>query len=164
MYELRQIQHGTKPVTSTDHRGNIDNFFAKRLVVRDEATALGKENIPANVDDVEEHRPDTIVVEIQGLSDQRRVSNALGTNFRQRLENIIRGSISTVTRNHTPRPTPSPQRTISHSPAPTPRREATPSQALLPESPLVTAERSRSNSADNLSISSSGLSVGEYQC
>lgn len=175
MHELRQIQQGERPVTGTDSRDNINSFFAKRLDAQ--AAAQGKENVPVNVDDVEEHRPDTVVVEIQGLVDQHRVSNVLTTNFRRRLENIIRGSISTVTRNNSPRPspqssarpTPSPQNSERQSPVPAPRSSTTPpisgSQSPVPQPRLRNTaipqhvadvtDRSRSNSLASTNSSSS---------
>ncbi|XP_071171404.1 uncharacterized protein [Mytilus edulis] len=175
MHELRQIQQGERPVTGTDSRDNINSFFAKRLDAQ--AAAQGKENVPVNVDDVEEHRPDTVVVEIQGLVDQHRVSNVLTTNFRRRLENIIRGSISTVTRNNSPRPspqssarpTPSPQNSERQSPVPAPRSSTTSpisgSQSPVPQPRLRNTaipqhvadvtDRSRSNSLASTNSSSS---------
>ena len=62
MFELRRIQHGERPVTGQNHRDNIANFMAKH--VQEPAGANGKENIPANVDAVEEHRPEAVVVEV----------------------------------------------------------------------------------------------------
>lgn len=172
MYELRQIQHGERPVTGTDSRDNINSFFAKRLDAQ--AAAQGKENVPVNVDDVEEHRPDTVVVEIQGLVEQHRVSNVLTTNFRRRLENIIRGSISSVTRNNSPRPSPqsstrpspSPQNSERQSPVPAPRSSATSptpgSQSPVPQPrlrntaiPQHVEDRSRSNSLASTNSNSS---------
>ena len=169
MHELRQLQHGERPVTGRDSRDNINSFFAKRLEAR--AATGGKENVPVNVDNVEEHRPDTVVVEIQGLVEQHRVSNVLTTNFRRQLENIIRGSISSVTRNHSPRPSPassarpspSPQNSERQSPVPVPRSQNVERQSPVPApQPRSTAilqhlnERSRSNSvaSTNSTVSS----------
>ncbi|XP_052099826.1 uncharacterized protein LOC127734153 isoform X2 [Mytilus californianus] len=172
MNELRQIQHGERPVTGTDSRDNINSFFAKRLDAQ--AAAQGKENVPVNVDDVEEHRPDTVVVEIQGLVEQHRVSNVLTTNFRRRLENIIRGSISSVTRNNSPRPSPqssarpspTPQNSERQSPVPAPRSSTTTptsgSQSPVPQPrlrntaiPQHVEDRSRSNSLASTNSNSS---------
>lgn len=116
MYELRQIQFGERPVSSTEHKSTIDNFFAKHLQVHEAKLESGKENIPANVENVDEIRPETVVVEIQGLVEQQRVSNVLGTAFRRRLENIIRGTISNVSR--TPRPSPQPSTPRGNTPQP----------------------------------------------
>lgn len=116
MYELRQIQFGERPVSSTEHKSKIDNFFAKHLQVHEAKLESGKENIPANVENVDEIRPETVVVEIQGLVEQQRVSNVLGTAFRRRLENIIRGTISNVSR--TPRPSPQPRTPRGNTPQP----------------------------------------------
>ncbi|XP_067656830.1 uncharacterized protein [Haliotis asinina] len=112
MYELRQIKHGERPVTGQNRRENINQFFAKHLEAP--AGSEGKENVPANVDTVEEHRPESVVVEVEGLFEQRRVSSVLqSTAFRRSLERIIRGSIATASSR--PQPTPprstTPQRT-----------------------------------------------------
>ncbi|XP_060073023.1 uncharacterized protein LOC132552849 [Ylistrum balloti] len=158
LYELRNLQHGAKPVTSQGHKDSINKFFEKKQSAQEQAASHGKENVPINEDNVEEHRPETIVVEIQGLVEQQRVSTSLGTNFRRHLENIIRGSISAVARNHTPRPSSSRQPSSSPSPAPSPREEATPQPVPAPPvvpvtSPLVTAastiDRSRSNTVSS---------------
>ncbi|XP_071089724.1 uncharacterized protein [Haliotis cracherodii] len=107
MYELRQIQHGERPVTGQNRRENINQFFTKHLEAP--AGSEGKENVPANVDAVEEHRPESVVVEVEGLYEQRRVSSVLqSTAFRRSLERIIRGSITTASQR--------PQATPSHLP------------------------------------------------
>ena len=156
MQELQQITHADRPVTGTESRDNINSFFAKRLDAQ--AAAEGKENVPVNVDNVEEHRPDTVVVEIQGLVEQQRVSSTLSTNFRCRLENIIRGSLSSVTRNHSqrqsPQPSsPSPQNSQSQSPVVTPqtgnsveRQSPAPAPRLRNSADLQNLTQRRSNS------------------
>ncbi|OWF40190.1 uncharacterized protein LOC110464106 [Mizuhopecten yessoensis] len=168
LYELRNLQHGAKPVTSQGHKEMINKFFRKKQTAQEQAASHGKENVPVNEDNVEEHRPETIVVEIQGLVEQQRVSTSLGTNFRRHLENIIRGSISTVARNHTPRSFSSRQSSSSPSPAPSPREEATPQPEQVPQvvpvpSPLVTAptsvDRSRSNTLSSNNSSSTHSST-----
>ncbi|KAJ8316880.1 hypothetical protein KUTeg_004784 [Tegillarca granosa] len=156
MYELRQIQLGERPVTKTNHKDKIDSFFSKRLEAR--AASQGKENVPVNVDNVEEHRPDRIVVEIQGLVQQQRVSNVLSTQFRRHLENIIRGSISTVTRN-SPRPsqTPSPRASPTPRPTPAPRRSVR-QEPGAPVPGVDFTQRSRSNSDSSIRSSLSNNS------
>lgn len=62
MYELRNIKLGSRPVTGQNYRDNIQQFMKKHLTVPNEAS--GKENVPANVDSVEEHRPNAVVVEV----------------------------------------------------------------------------------------------------
>ncbi|KAK3590185.1 hypothetical protein CHS0354_041241 [Potamilus streckersoni] len=97
LFELRRLQHGDKPVTGQNHRENIGEFLHKQLEARANAEATGKENVPLNSPNVEEHRPEAIVIEIQGLSQQQRVSSILQTaQFRRHLENIIRGSLPTT--------------------------------------------------------------------
>ncbi|KAK7494703.1 hypothetical protein BaRGS_00014101 [Batillaria attramentaria] len=109
MFELRRISHGERPVTGQNNRENIASFMAKHLQEPSGADS-GKENVPANVDAVEEHRPEAVVVEVQGVFEQRRVSSMLQTqSFRRHLENIIRGSIASARR-------PAPLRTRASEP------------------------------------------------
>ena len=95
--ELLQIQHDNRPVTGQTNRENIGQFLNKAFQVRENvqaAQATGKENVPLNTPNVEEHRPEAVIVEIEGLSQQQRVSSVLQTAaFRRHLENIIRGNI-----------------------------------------------------------------------
>lgn len=152
--ELQQIQNNNRPVTGQEHRNNINQFMKKNIEIRENVTAAqasGKENVPFNTSNVEEHRPEAVVIEIQGLSQQQRVSNTLQTAaFRRHLEGIIRGSIRTVAQNHSPvssnRPTP--------SPANTPVREQTPVTEPTP----VVAER-RDSVSSHSTTSSSSVSV-----
>lgn len=119
--ELQQIQNENRPVTGQASRSNIGQFLAKNVELRETVNASGKENVPLNSANVEEHRPEAVVIEIQGLSQQHRVSNVLQTNaFRRHLENIIRGSMRTVSQNHSPasshQPSPSPVSTPAREP------------------------------------------------
>lgn len=129
MNELRQIQCDNRPVTGQPNRDNIGHFLAKNLQVRETAQAAqasGKENVPLNTPNVEEHRPEAVVVEIEGLSQQQRVSSVLQTAaFRRHLENIIRGSISSVSRNRSP--------VVSQRPSP--GREQTSTTVVPPRAP-----------------------------
>ena len=131
MQELQQIQNENRPVTGSQHGQQINQFFSKNLEVRQNAHAAqasGKENVPINSPNVEEHRPEAVVVEIQGLSQQQRVSNVLQTAaFRRHLENIIRGSISSVSRTRSPAPS-----SISQSPASSHQPSPSPAQRLSP--------------------------------
>lgn len=121
--ELRQIQNDSRPVTGQEHRQNINQFLAKNLAVRENvhaAHASGKENVPLNSADVEVHRPEAVVIEIQGVSQQQRVSSMLQTAaFRRTLENLIRGSIRSVSQSNSP----ASSHRASPSPANTPARE-----------------------------------------
>ncbi|CAH1784023.1 unnamed protein product [Owenia fusiformis] len=82
MFELRQIQHGERPVTGKDSRQQLDDFFG-----RTQEGAAGPTP--------EESRPESVTIEVQGLVQRRRVSSMLQSiNFRRRLENTIRGNIS----------------------------------------------------------------------
>lgn len=136
MFELRRIQHGERPVTGQNNRENIASFMAKHLQ-EPAGASTHKANIPANVDAVEEHRPEAVVVEVQGVFEQQRVSSVLGTqNFRRQLENIIRGSIVAANR---PRP---PRQRATDTPRP-----STPVQREL----AVPDSRSRSSSVSGSS-------------
>ncbi|ESO97035.1 hypothetical protein LOTGIDRAFT_231775 [Lottia gigantea] len=113
MYELRRIQHGDRPVTGQGRKEQVDQFFAKRI-----QASASAENVPSNVDNVEEHRPEAVVVEVQGLYEQHRVSQMLQSQqFRRQLENIIRGNITTAPR---------------QQPVPQPRRRAQPRDSAPP--------------------------------
>lgn len=101
--ELRQIQCNSRPVTGQSNRDNISHFLTKTFQARESAQAAqatGKENVPLNTPNVQEHRPEAVIVEIEGLSQQQRVSSVLQTAaFRRHLENIIRGNIGVSRRN-----------------------------------------------------------------
>lgn len=56
MYELKRLQHGEKPVTSSESRDKVGNFLGRRLQRLEAAHAGGV----ANIDDVEEHRPQQV--------------------------------------------------------------------------------------------------------
>lgn len=138
MFELRRIRHGERPVTGQNNRENIANFMSKHLQEPAGASS-GKTNIPANVDAVEEHRPEAILVEVQGVIEQRRVSSMLQTqSFRRHLENIIRGSIAAASRPRLPLPRSDIARP-STLVAPSPREEASAGED-------VQSDRSRSSS------------------
>ena len=88
------------------------------------ANAESSHNAPSNVDDVEEHRPESVVVEVTGLLQQQRVSSILGSaRFRRQLENVIRGSLSVQ------QSAPRPQRPV-----------VPPSGSIPPPPPLPTAQ------------------------
>ncbi|XP_055874333.1 uncharacterized protein LOC106076478 [Biomphalaria glabrata] len=92
MFELRRIEHGERPVTGQNHRENLQHFFEKNLEPAADR-GVGKSNI-SNHDDIETHRPEAVVVEVQGIIERRPVSSILESPaFRRQLENIIRGSI-----------------------------------------------------------------------
>ncbi|XP_052773248.1 uncharacterized protein LOC128212045 [Mya arenaria] len=154
--ELREIQNNNRPVTGQDNRNNINQFMRKNAEVRETVQAAGKDNVPLNSRNVEEHRPDAVVIEIQGVSQQQRVSSMLQTaGFRRNLENIIRGSIRSVSQNH--RPTP--------SPILTPRAQTPIQDTVSPRPPAVEQQRrdsvsSRVTTASSSSASSRASSIG----
>lgn len=94
MFELRTLRHGVRPVTGHGHRQTLEDFMNK-LAKSQEKPQENKQNVPSNRDDVEEHRPDAVVVEVQGLFQERRVSSLLqSAEFRRQLEGIICNSVS----------------------------------------------------------------------
>lgn len=93
MYELRHIQHGERPVTGQGHRDNLHQFMLKN--------SQGQHNVTANRDLVEEHRPEAVVVEVQGIIERRPVSSVLqSAAFRRQLENVIRGGLNNARQIH----------------------------------------------------------------
>ncbi|GFO38062.1 mediator of RNA polymerase ii transcription subunit 24 [Plakobranchus ocellatus] len=94
MFELRHLQHGDRPVTGQGHRDSLHQFMLKHC---DGQRLNGS---PANVDAVEEHRPEAVVVEVQGMIESRPVSSVLQSPaFRRQLENVIRGGLVNARRN-----------------------------------------------------------------
>ncbi|KAH3786559.1 uncharacterized protein LOC127843164 [Dreissena polymorpha] len=158
--ELLQIQNNTRPVTGQASRNNIGQFMAKNIEVREIADASGKENVPLNSRNVEEHRPDAVVIEISNISQQQRVSSVLqAAGFRRQLENIIRGSIRNVSQS----------RSQSGSHRATPSPSSTPVRAQTPvgDSPLIAPlqslpERRDSVSSQVTSATSSSTSLREF--
>ena len=128
--EIKKLKYAQKPVTSQGNKENIDHFFGKIVRAQEQAASYashGQENVPLNTDEVEEHRPERVVVEIEGLVQQRRVSDVLGTTFRRQLENVIRGTITRATTRNSPAPSRhagsgSPNISNSTRPVPAPRR------------------------------------------
>ncbi|KAH3786544.1 hypothetical protein DPMN_164651 [Dreissena polymorpha] len=82
--EQLQIQNNTRPVT-------------KNIEVHEIADASGKENVPLNSRNVEEHRPDAVVIEINNISQQQRMSSAASGSNRT-----------------TPSPSSTPKRVLQH--------------------------------------------------
>ena len=75
MLELRKLQTGHRPVTSTESRETLEDFFS------------GGERQTNN-------RPQSVLSEVQGLSERRPVSSVLRSNaFRRNLEDVIRGTL-----------------------------------------------------------------------
>ncbi|RUS89586.1 hypothetical protein EGW08_002604 [Elysia chlorotica] len=109
MYELRHLQHGERPVTGQGHRDSLHQFMLKHC------DNPGQNNVTANRDSVEEHRPEAVVVEVQGIIEQRPVSSLLQSPaFRRQLENVIRGGLVSAS---TSRRTTGARATASASPA-----------------------------------------------
>jgi len=89
MFELRRMQHGDRPVTGQGNKEALETLFQQQIDSADPSA-------PVN----EEHRNETVVVEVQGLVQSRPVSSLLGTTFRRRLENALRSSFQTVNSRH----------------------------------------------------------------
>lgn len=142
MFELRRLQMGERPVTGQGHKEVVENFFTQQL------------QGPA---DQEEHRPETIHVEVRALAESRPVSSLLqSTRFRRSLESALRTSIGTrsparTSPNLTPRSTPGrvPRRSLeqfSDPPLPSPlTREASQPISGIPSIPATTGAPPVSN-------------------
>ncbi|XP_074647977.1 uncharacterized protein LOC141903657 [Tubulanus polymorphus] len=151
MYELRQLQLGEKPVTGRDSINKLDSFFGKRMEVVKQAEHA---NVPVNTDRVEEHRPESVVVEVTTLFENRPVTSVLqSTTFRRQLENIVRSSISEYHRAASAAPAPAPVR-----PAPAARSPP----AVIPPPPLPPSHRAVEQipEEDDISFESSSDSLG----
>lgn len=115
MYELRRLQHGDRPVTGQGHREIIDNFI-RSSVQPDNVAYIPRPQVD---------RPEDIVVEVQGLYEQHRVSSVLqSASFRQQLENVIRGSINSATQPRIPAQNDTTTFTVTR-PVPRPRNRFT---------------------------------------
>ncbi|XP_038046154.1 nuclear transcription factor Y subunit beta-like isoform X2 [Patiria miniata] len=90
LFELRKLQHGQRPVTNTDRRETLEEFFSD---------ALGQSSTPGQPEGGvparrQASRPESVVSEVQGLSERRPVSSVLGSeSFRRNLEDVIRGTL-----------------------------------------------------------------------
>jgi hypothetical protein len=81
MTELRKLQHAQRPVTNTDSRETLEEFFTNA------AQPDGAPARPAN-------RPESVRSEVQGLAESRPVTSVLSTqSFRRSLEGVIRGTL-----------------------------------------------------------------------
>ena len=89
MYELRRLKTGDRPVTGQENRKNVEDFFMR---------SVHPERVAG-----EDHRPESIVVEVSGLVESRPVSSILqSSRFRRSLENALRGSLVTISARQTP--------------------------------------------------------------
>ncbi|XP_022080894.1 uncharacterized protein LOC110973943 [Acanthaster planci] len=94
LFELRKIQHGHRPVTNTDRRETLEEFFSDALNQstsggprQPQGGAEGSARRPAS-------RPQSVLSEVQGLSERRPVTSVLASeSFRRNLEDAIRGSL-----------------------------------------------------------------------
>ena len=85
MSELRKLKVGDRPVTGQENKKTVEDFFNSRLNPNAEPT-------PGD-----QHRPESVVVEVQGLVQTRPVSSILqSAQFRRTLENAIRGGLSSL--------------------------------------------------------------------
>ncbi|KAK3778080.1 hypothetical protein RRG08_044696 [Elysia crispata] len=180
MYELRHLQHGDRPVTGQGHRDSLHQFMLKNC------DSQGQHNVTANRDSVEEHRPEAVVIEVQGIIEQRPVSSVLqSAAFRRRLENVIRGGL--VSAGHSRRTTRAttslssasrrdlqqlqsrqaatavPSRPTRRSPRPVLQEDTLPESFVpLSEEP-VPAPLSRSESSESIDSFSSARSSAEQE-
>ena len=166
MFELRNIQHGERPVTGQNNRENINKFMSKHFTPTDGKQIQDEE-------DAEDHRPESVVVEVQGVIERKPVSSVLqSAAFRRQLENVIRGSIqssarslrqeSVVSRRVTPAATAAVRESspsAASAPVPRPRRTLATTPVSLPDSnsfperhsPVVRPRLARQDSSDSIS-------------
>ena len=87
MSELRKLKVSDRPVTGQENKKTVEDFFNSRL------------NPSAEPTPGDQHRPESVVVEVQGLVQTRPVSSILqSAQFRRTLENAIRGGFSSLSR------------------------------------------------------------------
>ena len=83
MFELRRLKMGERPVTGQGNKEAVEGFFQRQL-------NSAETGVPT-----EEHRPEAVMVEVQGLVERAPVSSILQSQgFRRRLENALRTSIA----------------------------------------------------------------------
>ena len=81
MYELQRLRLGDRPVTGKGYKQAVEEFFTNSI----------SNESPSST----EHRPEAVLVEVQGLVERRPVSAVLNSaNFRRRLEDVVRNSMS----------------------------------------------------------------------
>ena len=89
-FELRRLQFANRPVSNTDSKKNLEEFF-------NENVAASNDTATRPIKDPKKFRSEATRNEIEELSSQARVSNVLLT-ARQRLENALqRMTLSTTT-------------------------------------------------------------------
>ncbi len=82
MFELRCLKMGDRPVTGQGNREAVQDFFTRNM-----------DNAPPA--DTEQHRPEAVLVEVQGLVERRPVTSMLQSlGFRRSLENSLRGAFN----------------------------------------------------------------------
>jgi hypothetical protein len=131
MFELRRLQLGDRPVTGQGHKEAVESFFTSQL--QDGGGEGG-----------EEHRPETVHVEVRALAESRPVSSLLhSVRFRRSLESALRTAIGSrsppphrpaASSSPSPRPAPRPRSSLAASRAHQPRGASPLSQ---PPNPLT---------------------------
>lgn len=85
LHELTRLRQSDRPVTSSGNKEAVESFFQQT-----DSNSL-------NCTETSTHRPEAIIVEVQGLVERRPVSSLLQSlNFRRTLENALVGSINTT--------------------------------------------------------------------
>ena len=80
MLELKKLQHGQRPVTNTESRETLEEFFSG------ESRDGTERRTPS--------RPESVLSEVRGLSERRPVTSVLRSSaFRRNLEDVIRGTL-----------------------------------------------------------------------
>ncbi|XP_064631292.1 uncharacterized protein LOC135489726 [Lineus longissimus] len=168
MGEMRSLKLGEKPVTGHQRQEVLNDFLAKRVQASEKA-ASGN-NVPSNSQNVEEHRPDAIVVEVSGLFERRPVSSMLQSqSFRRDLERIVRGSVSEFRRVSAQTPPAAPQvqaqaQAAASGPS-SPRTSSPAPRDVARDTPTALAQRntrSRASSQSSGAPSQSSAAVASH--
>jgi len=86
--ELRRIQLGERPVTGSDARENLENFFHRAI-----HGPTDEERMQAD----EENRPVNVANDVESLIQQGLVRSSLATSFREQLERSLSSRMSNTT-------------------------------------------------------------------
>lgn len=84
--ELRRIQLGDRPVTNSNARENLENFFNR---------AINGPTPEERNEEEQANRPETVANDVQSLIQLSRVQSALQNDFRRQLESALSGRVMT---------------------------------------------------------------------
>jgi hypothetical protein len=145
---LRRLQYANRPVSNTDSKNRLEQFFTENVSTNNSASARP-------VRDPKKFRSEATRNEIEELGAQQRVSNVL-QNARQRLENALQRIATTA-------PTRMPIANLPLTPPPPPPQRSTLSQSAVYTNGLQASQNSiASNVSSNLVIHSSDGSTNVF--